>query len=290
MTEMNTASQSTVPGDIGRHETVPGAPPWFWLWAAMFALYLPLTAAGWAQAIGQVGELVGTAERMGAAGSSASRWAFLVMLPGVLVEHIPSMALALGLLTIVFPRLRAAYLERRWRLKDASGETGTLAEIEGFLRARAPGLRLKANLAVPGALLFVYPAGYRQSNVAVFGGFAVLWKSDRAAAEAVLIHEAMHRRRGDALIMGPASFFENTVKFGRCFKVILKKIGVTRRFRWYGARHTHATHLLDNQGANPKMIANRMGHSPEMLFRTYGHEMEGQQLEALAKISSRVTL
>ena len=75
-----------------------------------------------------------------------------------------------------------------------------------------------------------------------------------------------------------------------CFKVILKKIGITRRFRWYGARHTHATHLLDNQGANPKMIANRMGHSPEMLFRTYGHEMKGQQLEALAKISSRVTL
>jgi integrase len=75
-----------------------------------------------------------------------------------------------------------------------------------------------------------------------------------------------------------------------CFKVILKKIGITRRFRWYGARHTHATHLLDNQGANPKMIANRMGHSPEMLFRTYGHEMKGQQLEALSKISARVTL
>lgn len=76
----------------------------------------------------------------------------------------------------------------------------------------------------------------------------------------------------------------------RCFKLILKEIGITRRFRWYGARHTHATHLLDSEGAKPKMIANRMGHSPEMLFRTYGHEMEGQQLEALSKISSRVTL
>jgi integrase len=75
-----------------------------------------------------------------------------------------------------------------------------------------------------------------------------------------------------------------------CFMLILKRIGITRRFRWYGARHTHATHLLDNQGANPRMIANRMGHSVEMLFRRYGHEMEGQQLEALSKISSRVTL
>jgi integrase len=74
-----------------------------------------------------------------------------------------------------------------------------------------------------------------------------------------------------------------------CFKRILKKIGITRRFRWYGSRHTHATHLLDTK-ANPKMIANRMGHSVQMLFYTYGHEMPGQQREALSKISSRVNL
>jgi integrase len=75
-----------------------------------------------------------------------------------------------------------------------------------------------------------------------------------------------------------------------CFRRILKKIGITRRFRWYGARHTHATHMIDVEGAKPKMIANRMGHSVEMLFRTYGHEMKGQQRDALSKISSRVTL
>lgn len=76
----------------------------------------------------------------------------------------------------------------------------------------------------------------------------------------------------------------------KCFERILKRIGITRRFRWYGIRHTHATHLLDVEGAKPKMIANRLGHSVEMLFRTYGHEMPGQQREALSKISSRVTL
>lgn len=217
---MKDPSQSAVPIAIGRHETALGAPPWFWFWAATFALYLPLTAAGWAQAVGQVRELIVTADKMGVAGSSASRWAFLMMLPGVLVEHIPSMAFALGLLTILFPRLRASYLERRWRLTDPPREAGTLAEIEEFLRARMTGLRLKANLAVPGALLFVYPAELRQTNVAVFGGFAVLWKSDRAAAEAVLIHEAVHQRRGDALFMGPASFFENTVKLALLFYVL----------------------------------------------------------------------
>jgi integrase len=76
----------------------------------------------------------------------------------------------------------------------------------------------------------------------------------------------------------------------KCFNKILKGIGITRRFRWYGIRHTHATHLLDVKGANPKMISNRLGHSVQMLFRTYGHEMPGQQREALSKISSRVKL
>lgn len=76
----------------------------------------------------------------------------------------------------------------------------------------------------------------------------------------------------------------------KCFQRILKEIGVTRRFRWYGVRHTHATHLLDIEGANPKMIANRLGHSVEMLFRIYGHEMPGQQRKAVSAISSRLTL
>ena len=75
----------------------------------------------------------------------------------------------------------------------------------------------------------------------------------------------------------------------RCFKTILQKIGITRNFRWYGIRHTHATHLLSTR-ANPKMISNRLGHSVEMLFRIYGHEMPGQQREALSEISSRVVL
>lgn len=75
-----------------------------------------------------------------------------------------------------------------------------------------------------------------------------------------------------------------------CFKTILSRVGITRRFRWYGARHTHATHLLDVKGANPKMVADRMGHSVTMLFRTYGHQMPGQQRRALSRISSRVKL
>jgi integrase len=80
----------------------------------------------------------------------------------------------------------------------------------------------------------------------------------------------------------------NAVRKG--FKQILINIGITRRFRWYDARHTHATHMIDVDGANPKMISNRMGHSVKTLFHTYGHEMKGQQRKALSKISERVKL
>lgn len=74
----------------------------------------------------------------------------------------------------------------------------------------------------------------------------------------------------------------------QCFKRILKRIGITRRFRWYGVRHTHATHLLDQEGVSPKMAANRLGHSVTMLFQTYGHEMPGQQRKASSRITSRL--
>jgi integrase len=76
----------------------------------------------------------------------------------------------------------------------------------------------------------------------------------------------------------------------KCFKSIIKRIGITRRFRWYGIRHTHATHLLDQKGVKPKMVANRLGHSVPMLFHTYGHEMPGQQRKALSMISSRLKI
>lgn len=81
---------------------------------------------------------------------------------------------------------------------------------------------------------------------------------------------------------------DNAVR--RCFKRILKNIGVTRPFRWYGVRHTHATQMLDVEGANPKMIADRLGHSVQMLFNTYAHQMRGQQRKALSQISARVIL
>jgi hypothetical protein len=48
----------------------------------------------------------------------------------------------------------------------------------------------------------------------------MLWKIDREAAEAVLLHELEHYRRGDALFMGPGDFFENAVKLTILFYLL----------------------------------------------------------------------
>ena len=56
----------------------------------------------------------------------------------------------------------------------------------------------------------------------------------------------------------------------------LKKIAKVNDISPHGFRHTHAT-ILINQGVNVKVIAERLGNTPAMIFDVYGHtfkEME----------------
>lgn len=151
------------------------------------------------------------------AASDAARNAALQSSPQVLGDYaeqltitFPLVALVCGLLIVMFPRLRARYIERRDNLATPP-LLKSLAEICGYVERHAPGLAVKANLSRPG-LLYIYPSGFRRATLAVFGGFVILWKTDREAAEAVLLHESAHQRRGDALFMGPGGLLETSVK------------------------------------------------------------------------------
>ena len=46
----------------------------------------------------------------------------------------------------------------------------------------------------------------------------------------------------------------------RYFKPLLKECGIDENFTFHGLRHTHATLLLE-QGVNPKIVQERLGHS-----------------------------
>jgi len=195
----------------------PGVPPWMWYWCVMFTLNLLALFGTWYASYEVLSAYIQSVERNRAIDPQAERLAFLLY-PGFFTENLPGIALFLGLFTILFPRLRAVYIEGRNRLVSPP-PIKPLAEIEEFVRLHAPGLEVKVNLKRPGRI-WVYPNGYRRATVAVFSGFVLLWKSDREAAEAVLLHEIAHYRRGDALFMGPGSFLENTVKLTLLFYVL----------------------------------------------------------------------
>jgi Zn-dependent protease with chaperone function len=194
-----------------------GIPPWMWYWSIMFTLNLPALFGALYTSYEVLNAYISSTERIRSIDPQAERLSFL-QYPGFFTENLPGIALFLGLFTILFPRLRAIYIERRNNLMP-SPPIKPLAEIEEFVRLHTPGLEVKVNLKRPGRI-WVYPNGYRRATVAVFSGFVMLWKSDREAAEAVLLHEIAHYRRGDALFMGPGSFLENAVKLTLLFYVL----------------------------------------------------------------------
>lgn len=53
----------------------------------------------------------------------------------------------------------------------------------------------------------------------------------------------------------------------------------------HGLRHTHATILLNN-GQNVKVIAERIGNTPNMVMNTYGHVMKELEQESVTVFSA----
>jgi len=70
------------------------------------------------------------------------------------------------------------------------------------------------------------------------------------------------------------------------YKPALVKAGLSSAFRLYDLRHTHATLLLTN-GENPKVAAERLGHSTIVLtLDTYSHVLPDMQQQAAERIEN----
>ena len=73
----------------------------------------------------------------------------------------------------------------------------------------------------------------------------------------------------------------------RYFHPLLKKCNIREGFTFHGLRHTHATLLLQ-QGVNPKVVQERLGHSSiKVTMDTYSHvlpDMQRPAVDALNKI------
>lgn len=67
----------------------------------------------------------------------------------------------------------------------------------------------------------------------------------------------------------------------RYFRPLLKKCKINEDFTFHGLRHTHATLLLQ-QGVNPKIVQERLGHSSiKVTMDTYSHVLSDVQRQAV---------
>ncbi|MGV8168160.1 MAG: tyrosine-type recombinase/integrase [Alkaliphilus sp.] len=74
------------------------------------------------------------------------------------------------------------------------------------------------------------------------------------------------------------------------FKPLLEQVGLPRTIRLYDLRHTCAT-LLMASDVNPKVVAERLGHSNvSMTLNTYTHVLPGMQEEATNKLDKLLFL
>jgi len=71
----------------------------------------------------------------------------------------------------------------------------------------------------------------------------------------------------------------------RHFRAVVRKAGVTP-VRFHDLRHTHATLLL-RQGENPKVVAERLGHTTiAMTLNTYSHVLPDLQERAVERLAA----
>jgi Zn-dependent protease with chaperone function len=179
-------------------------PPWLWFWLGASLLLTFL--AGPASWLGEGVVLFTGYPELGTQVPIFRAVGLAFVLPAAVIFA--------GAATIALPWARAAYLERRFGLKESPSQSPKLKEISDFVHRYEPDLEIKVNLARPNQLAFVYPLGYRKTALAVFGGLVILWGQERTTAESVLLHEIGHSRHGDVLIVGAGSLLTTFVRYG----------------------------------------------------------------------------
>lgn len=186
-------------------------PPWLWFWLIIYILKLPgLIQFLWEQNIKPVLSAI----------LGDNLIDILLALPSI-HQILPPTMLFLGVISILFPHLRKTYIERCDKLSKPQNITPVVKEILEIVHSYAPGVDVKANLLRTDKFAFIYPTGYRTAAIAIFGGLVKLWRSDKEAAKAMLLHELGHCRHGDALIIGAGSFFEALLNSGSSVLVML---------------------------------------------------------------------
>lgn len=207
-----------------------GPPPWLIFFLVMFIWKVPgLLWEQWSS----VREVMQSEQKFSneyvAMGLQApSPTPFSVYFLGFVLENLGPFIILLALPIALIWQLRKIFLQRRHRfqLADPASSIGQGA-IDG-LRRLVPNVQIFTNWNQARLLAYVVPVGWWGAGVVLFGGFARLYRSNREAAEGVLLHEVAHLRRGDYRVIGVADFFRGIL--------IFTAIGLSFFFVWNGSR------------------------------------------------------
>lgn len=130
----------------------------------------------------------------------------VIWYPAAFYDLVPFVLIAFVLGVSIAPILRSFVVRRRYGLTPAVDSPPALGEVRTYIRSHLPDAVITANLRRARSIAFVYPEGWLRPGIAVFGGLIHLWRSDRQAAEAVLLHEIEHARQRDYVLVGIGTF------------------------------------------------------------------------------------
>lgn len=193
-------------------------PPWLWFWLILYIVGFP--ALFESEKSDFLIVLTGSDGTSTLAYTFVERWISLGVVLNDLVVFI-------GVLIVFLPWLRMYFLERQYELADltalpartAQGTRETLGEVSNFVHMYAPNISIKYSVMMK-EYAFVYPLDYRRIAVAISASLLPLWRRDRLAAQAILLHEMGHYRHGDAFIVGEGSLFETVIRYLVPFNLI----------------------------------------------------------------------
>ena len=174
-------------------------PPWLWVWLIGYLL------ASMPQEISLLHSLIVTYFGHGSALSQAvCRGVVTVERLALIFDLLIYGVIVAGAAAAMFPHLRGRWVE--WRFRLVSDDRPIMAEIQRFVNFHDPSVSLRLTIRSD-QMARIYPVGWRGARIAVFRPLPALWRHDREAAQAVLLHEVAHRRQGDQLIVGLGSPF-----------------------------------------------------------------------------------
>ncbi len=173
-------------------------PPWLWLWlAGDLAVLIPAEVSNERH---QIALYTGHGE-IAPQVTAGTPYALLLLF--TILSALTCAIFAAGVIATVFPHLRGRWVERRLGPVPDGGEA-MFAEMQLFVGQHDPSIRLRAT-ARDDQMARIYPVGWRTARIAFFRPLPELWRRDREAAQAILLHEVAHRRHGDQLVVGLGS-------------------------------------------------------------------------------------